>query len=215
MDIATAAWYIVELSGARISVVGSNFFKFMLAQYNASETATATITEATVASATIQRARMDGLITYSTLVAPSDVANDWGYIVACISNISPVANRGVHLLSIAVPSTIMRPCDSVRFAMAYAARACDTVLRGTYIDDRPAYIFRVYSDKIWFDMREYAIEITTMSGRVPEQLAYANNARLLRGPYKWTHSSHNTTVLICKRLVAWMQALRAGSNAMR
>lgn len=215
MDIATVAWYIVELSGAQISVVGPNFFKFILAQYNASETATATITEASTASATIQRARIGGNITYSTLAAPSDVADEWGYIVACICSISPAANRGAHLLSITVPSAIMRPRDSIRFAMAYAARVCDTVLGGTYIDERPAYIFRVFSDTIWFDMREHGIEITTMSGREPEQLVYANGARLLRGPYKWTHSSHNTTVLICKRLVAWMQALRAGSKAMR
>tara|TARA_B110000902_G_scaffold267177_1_gene358801 strand:+ start:40730 stop:41377 length:648 start_codon:yes stop_codon:yes gene_type:complete len=215
MDIETVAWYIVQLSGAQISVVGSTYFKFMLAQYNVSETAAVTVSRATVVEAKVQRACINGKITYSKLVAPSGVADEWGYVIASITRISPAANRGMHLLSVATPSKRIHPRDSVHFATAYAARVCDAVVGVTCIDERPAYILRVHSDTIWFDMREYAAEITTKSGHTPERLPYANGARLVRGPYKWTHSGHATTIAFCNRLVAWIKMLQECAAKMR
>lgn len=208
MNIETVVWYIVQLSGAQISVVGSNFFKFILAQYNASESAAVTVTRAAVAEATVQRICINGKITYSKIIAPPGVADEWGYIIASICSISPAANRGVHLISVATPSVSIQPRDSVHFATAYAERVCGINVGVTCIDERPAYIFRVRSDTIWFDMREHGVDITTKSGHTPEQLPYANGARLVRGPYKWTHSGHNTTITFCNRLVAWIRMLR-------
>ena len=213
MDVHSVAWYLMYLADCNLCICSNNYFKFLLV-HTAYSTEHAILRVAPVPTIALQVAASDGTVTCTNLTAPAGVSDCWGYLIARVHRIVTLrgCTRVSRMLDIDLPTINVHPRDSVQFIVGYGEQLCGITATVHYNDTRPAFcvLLRVCPtrdgfDTMWIDLKERCADITFTSGLTQtERIVYCDQARLRSGPYKWTHSSHATTLKLCSAVVSCM-----------